>query len=147
MRHFGNRKIAAASAGLFLCMALTPLPVYAEESGILQAAGVASVLETKLSTEEYIELGQQAQGAAWGYTNIGIANVESGNLNVRETPSTDGKMVGKMPKDSACEVLETADGWAYIKSPHFPLFPHMKKGTSFYTDACHINLFVPFFLP
>lgn len=116
MRYFGNRKIAAASAGLFLCMALTPLPVYAEESGILQAAGVASVLETKLSTEEYIELGQQAQGAAWGYTNIGIANVESGNLNVRETPSTDGKMVGKMPKDSACEVLETADGWAHIKS-------------------------------
>ena len=35
---------------------------------------------------------------------------------MRESPSTDGKMVGKMPKDSACEVLEVADGWAHIKS-------------------------------
>ena len=116
MRYSKNRKIAAASAGLILCMALKPLPVYAEEGNVLPAAGVASVLETTLSTEEYIELAQQAEGAAWGYTNIGIANVESGNLNVRESPSTDGKMVGKMPKDSACEVLEVADGWAHIKS-------------------------------
>ncbi len=116
MRYLRNRKMAAASAGLLLCMALNPLHAVAEGDNILQHAGVTSVLETKLSTEEYIQLGQQAQGAAWGYTNIGIANVESGNLNVRETPSTDGKMVGKMPKNSACEVLESADGWAYIKS-------------------------------
>ncbi len=116
MRYLRNRKMAAASAGLLLCMALNPLHAFAEGDNILQHAGVTSVLETKLSTEEYIQLGQQAQGAAWGYTNIGIANVESGNLNVRETPSTDGKMVGKMPKNSACEVLESADGWAYIKS-------------------------------
>ncbi len=116
MRYLRNSKIAAASAGLILCMALKPLPVYADEADVLPAAGVASVLQTKLSTEEYIELGQQAQGAAWGYTNIGIANVESGNLNVRETPSTEGKMVGKMPGNSACEVLDMADGWAHIKS-------------------------------
>ncbi len=117
MKNRGKKKIAAASAGLILCMAMVPLPVYASEAdNILQAGGVAAVLEERLSTEEYIEIAQQAQGAAWGYTNIGIANVESGNLNVRETPSTDGKMVGKMPKDSACEVLEITDGWAHIKS-------------------------------
>lgn len=114
-RYSRNRKIAAASAGLMLCMALNPIPVHASGLHVLQA-GVASVLEARLSTEEYIQMGQQAQGAAWGYTNIGIANVESGNLNVRAVPSTDGKLVGKMPKDSACEVLETADGWAHIKS-------------------------------
>lgn len=118
MRKSNNRKIAAASAGLMLCIALCPLSAYAAEDDgkILMAAGVTSVLETNRSTEEYIQLAQQAQGAAWGYTNIGIANVESGNLNVRETPSTEGKMVGKMPKDSACEVLETLEGWARIKS-------------------------------
>lgn len=118
MRYLGNRKTAMVSAGLALCMALQPLPVSAAENegNVLQSAGVTSVLETRLSAEEYIELAQQAQGAAWGYTNIGIADVESGNLNVRETPSTDGKMVGKMPKDAACEVLETMDGWAHIKS-------------------------------
>lgn len=117
MRYFKNKKIAIVSAGLMLCMALEPMTVCAEEDSILQAAGAASLLETTLSTEEYIEIAQQAQGASWGYTNIGIANVESGNLNVRAIPSTDGKLVGKMPKNAACEVLEvTEDGWAHIKS-------------------------------
>lgn len=117
MRYLKNRKIAIVSAGLMLCMAMEPMTVRAEEEPVLQAAGAASLLETVLSTEEYIEIAQQAKGASWGYTNIGIANVESGNLNVRETPSTDGKMVGKMPKNAACEVLEvTEDGWAHIKS-------------------------------
>lgn len=118
MRYSKNGKIAAASAGLLLCIALHPLQAYASQDGgtVLQTAGVATVLETRLSTEEYIQIAQQAQGASWGYTNIGIANVESGNLNVRATPSTDGKMVGKMPKDAACEVLDIMDGWAHIRS-------------------------------
>lgn len=117
MRYLKNRKIAIVSAGLMLCMAMEPMTVRAEEEGVLQAAGAATLLETVLSTEEYIEIAQQAKGASWGYTNIGIANVESGNLNVRENPSTDGKMVGKMPKNAACEVLDvTEDGWAHIQS-------------------------------
>lgn len=115
MRYSKNRKIAMASAGLMLCLALEPLTVSAEEN-VLQFAGVTTLLESSLTTEEYIEAAQQAQGAAWGYTNIGVANVESGNLNVRQEPSTDSKMVGKMPKNSVCEVLETVDGWAHITS-------------------------------
>ncbi len=117
MRYLKNRKITVISAGLMLCMALEPLNVRAEEDILQAAGGAATLLETTLSTEEYIEIAQQAKGACWGYTNIGIANVESGNLNVRQTPSTDGKMVGKMPKNAACEVLEvTEDGWAHIQS-------------------------------
>lgn len=115
-RNMMNGKAAAISAGLMLCVALEPMTVSASENNVLQIAGVTSILETKLTTEEYIELAQQAQGAAWGYTNIGIANVESGNLNVRAVPSTDGKLVGKMPKHSACEVVEMLDGWAHIQS-------------------------------
>jgi len=88
----------------------------AEGDSVLQSAGVTAVLQTKLSAEEYIERAIQAQGAAWGYTNIGVANVESGNLNVREEPSMEGKLVGKMPKDSVCEVLDMEDGWAHISS-------------------------------
>ncbi|MCI8541802.1 MAG: SH3 domain-containing protein, partial [Lachnospiraceae bacterium] len=118
MRYFRNRKIAAASAGLMLCMALQPITAYATENSgnVLQSAGVTSVLETSLSTEEYIELAQQAQGASWGYTNIGISNISDELLNVRAVPSMDGKLVGKMPKGAACEVLDTADGWAHIQS-------------------------------
>ena len=106
--------MAVSALGLVLCLGMETMQVSA--GNVLQAAGVTTVLESRLSTEEYIALAQEAQGACWGYTNLGIANVESGNLNVRETPSTEGKLVGKMPKDSACEVLETADGWAHIKS-------------------------------
>lgn len=110
-----KRQTAIVSAGLALAMLLEPMQAAAAES-IMPTAGIASILEARLSTEEYIEAAEQAQGASWGYTNIGIADVESGNLNVREIPSTDGKLVGKMPKNSACEVLEEADGWALIES-------------------------------
>ncbi len=118
MRYLKNRKICVASAGLMLCMALNPLSAYAAENGgnVLQSAGVTTVLETSLTTEEYIQLAQQAQGASWGYTNIGISNVTDELLNVRALPSLEGKLVGKMPKGAACEVLDTVDGWAHIQS-------------------------------
>lgn len=118
MRYLKNRKIYAASAGLMLCMALQPLTAFAAEDtgNVLQSAGVTSVLETNLSTEEYIELAAQAQGASYGYTNIGISNISDELLNVRAVPSLDGKLVGKMPRGAACEVLDTADGWAHIQS-------------------------------
>ncbi len=51
----------------------------------------------------------------WGYTNLGIANV-SNHLNIREEPSESGKLVGKLSKDAACEILDVSDGWAHIKS-------------------------------
>lgn len=105
----------AISAGLVLLVTAQPLQAFAA-ANVLPGAGVTSVLESKLSVEECIELAQQAKGASWGYTNIGIANVESGNLNIRQEPSTSGKLVGKMPKGSACEVLEEVDGWAHITS-------------------------------
>lgn len=118
MKHLKYGKTAALlSAGLALCLALEPVEAHASSGGILQTGGVASVLEPNLTTEEYIRAAEDAQGASWGYTHIGIANVESGNLNVRALPSTDGKLVGKMPKNSVCEVLETTeDGWAHIRS-------------------------------
>ncbi len=117
MKYLKNsRKIMAAVTGLTICLAMEPLSVSAMSGGSLQTSGIASILDTGLTEEQYIQAAEEAKGAAWGYTNIGIANVESGNLNVRAVPSTDGKLVGKMPKDSACEVLEAADGWAHIQS-------------------------------
>lgn len=84
---------------------------------ITPSAGAASLFGMTLDEQECLAAAESSQGAFWGYTNLGIANVESGNLNVRETPSTSGKLVGKMPKGSACEVLEvTEDGWALIAS-------------------------------
>ena len=117
IKHTREKQVKIVAAGLALCMLAAPLSASAAENSALMASGgVASVLETERSLEEYLQIAQDAQGASWGYTNIGVANVESGNLNVRAVPSTDGKLVGKLPKDAACEVVENVDGWAHIKS-------------------------------
>lgn len=118
MKYIKNKKTALVAAGLIFCLSLEPMQVSAEEenNGVLQVAGIAMLFENKHSEEEYIEIAQQAEGASWGYTNIGIANVSGCNLNVRELPSIEAKLVGKMPENSACEVLEMLEGWAHIKS-------------------------------
>lgn len=98
----------------------SPMEAMAAETliakNILQTAGAGSLLTSSKTTEEYIAIAEEAKGASWGYTHLGLANVESGNLNIRETPSTSGKLVGKLPKNAACEILEVADGWAHIIS-------------------------------
>lgn len=51
-----------------------------------------------------------------GFSNIGIANVQT-NLLVREKPGENAKIIGKMPKDAGCEILEPdSNGWTKIKS-------------------------------
>ncbi len=51
-----------------------------------------------------------------GFTNIGIANVDT-NLMVRSGPGENEKLLGKLPKDGGCEILEgSKDGWTKIKS-------------------------------
>lgn len=87
-------------------------------------AGFASVTvdalasETAAVSETENDLTAAAQEAAsvYGYTNLGIAVVSDGNLNVREAPGTDASLVGKMPNHSACEILSEADGWTQIES-------------------------------
>ena len=50
-----------------------------------------------------------------GYTNLGVANVTN-YLNVRENPDIEGKLLGKLPMNAGCEILETLDGWYKISS-------------------------------
>lgn len=105
------------AASLALCLAAEP--VTAEAAGfesVCRSVGVASFLDRNLSAQEYVAIADAAQGAHWGYTNLGIADTQGSNLNVRETPSTGGKLVGKMRDHAACEILEVQDGWAKITS-------------------------------
>lgn len=87
-------------------------------SGIREAlgapVGVSAVVEAK-TQEDYVKAYEDAKNANWGYTNLGIANV-SNNLNIRSIPAIDGKLVGKLPKDAACEVIDSDGEWAHIKS-------------------------------
>ena len=50
-----------------------------------------------------------------GYTNLGVSNAYE-YLNVRQGPSLDEKVIGKMPGYCACEILEEENGWYKIKS-------------------------------
>lgn len=88
-------------------------------SGIMDAlggpVGALSIVETDKTREEYAQAYEAAKNANWGYTNIGIANVDN-NLNIRAIPAEDGKLVGKLPKDAACEVLDSDGTWAHITS-------------------------------
>lgn len=49
------------------------------------------------------------------FSNLGVANVDN-YLNIREEPSENGTLCGKLPKNSGCEILEDANGWYKIKS-------------------------------
>lgn len=80
-----------------------------------EPVGYATLLSTDKTAEDYKLAYERAKNANWGYTNLGIANV-SDNLNVRAVAAEDGKLVGKLPKDAACEVLDMDDTWAHIKS-------------------------------
>lgn len=88
-------------------------------SGIREALGApigaVSLVETNKTREEYAKAYEAAKNANWGYTNLGIANVEN-NLNIRAAAAEDGKLVGKLPKDAACEVIDSDGTWAHIKS-------------------------------
>jgi len=89
-------------------------------------AGVFSALSDSMDEGMYIASVSEASNEVtsfslqeqevFGFKNLGIAQVESGNLNVREAATTDSKMVGKMPKNSACEILSTEGEWYYITS-------------------------------
>lgn len=90
-----------------------------EESSIRdilgEPVGASAIVEAKKTVEEYAQAYEDAKNANWGYTNLGIANVDN-NLNIRAIPAEDGKLVGKLPKNAACEILESDGVWAHIKS-------------------------------
>ena len=77
--------------------------------------GSGTILLSNKTAEDYELAYERAKNANWGYTNLGIANV-SDNLNIRAIAAEDGRLVGKLPKDAACEVLDMDDEWVHIES-------------------------------
>ena len=83
---------------------------------LADAATVASQAQDELTETESTEQDAAQQAAsAYGYTNLGVANVE-GNLNVRAAAGTDADVVGKMPNNAGCEILGVEGEWTQIKS-------------------------------
>lgn len=125
MKKYIRYGIYGIAAAMFFS---APLPVNAtqtdalneqdfiEEETELLTAGVGDLFTSVLSKDEYTEIAERAKGALWGYTELGICNVEENNLNIRKEPDESGKLVGKLPKNAACEIVSSENGWAYIKS-------------------------------
>lgn len=59
------------------------------------------------------------------YNNLGISSVDN-YLNVREEPSEDGKIIGKMTSKSAGEILETTEDGAWYKIKSGPVTGYVK---------------------
>lgn len=113
---------------LFYSPSIGGMTVQAEENNKVQTVAGAGALftdaikeepkkEEASSSKKEVETTKETAEdvSVYGYKNLGIAKVE-GTLNVRETPATDGSLVGKMPGKSAGEILETLDGWYKIQS-------------------------------
>ncbi len=79
------------------------------------AIGSSAILISDKTAKDYELAYERAKNANWGYTNLGIADV-SDNLNIRAIAAEDGRLVGKLPRNAACEVIDTDDTWAHIKS-------------------------------
>lgn len=96
-------------------------------------AGICSILSNCINNQASISIQKQQLSASnatatsktatpsntetgsFGYTNLGIANVD-GSLNIRKDPSKDGELVGKLPSNAGCEILNSSNGWYQIQS-------------------------------
>ncbi len=92
------------------------------DSIVAETAGAESVLTIKMSTEDIAKsagaeavLEESKRDSLWGYANLGIANVEN-HLNIRESAEDEAKLIGKLARDAACEIIGFDGIWAHIKS-------------------------------
>ncbi|MDE7476999.1 MAG: C40 family peptidase [Lachnospiraceae bacterium] len=86
-----------------------------EEVKVYTAQAEDLEIDKQIETQEEVQAEEQPE-THWGYTNLGIAHVDN-HLNIRQEPNENGKLIGKLSKDAACEVLEIDEnGWAHIKS-------------------------------
>ena len=113
------RKLLIVGAAVLLMGAKTVTLDAANVSlnNLISNVGVAAVIGEDMEASRYIEYAEENKRENWwGYKELGIAVVESGNLNVRSDASKSASIVGKMSNLSACEIMDEVDGWYKIVS-------------------------------
>lgn len=131
-----QRKLLLLAGGVVLLIALgfgiyhlrsngKPTAAETGEGGekVLDSTEAGAETETEAPTEptlspeeeEAQRLAQEVQTVLDSYTSFGLIQVE-GYLNMREAPGSDGKIIGKLMENSACEILDTEGEWAHITS-------------------------------
>lgn len=108
------------------------------------AVDIASLEEFSKSDSDAIATAKSL-GDIYGYNNLGICNVSEGNLNIRESASTEGKLVGKFPAMAGAEILKEEGEWSYIKSGEvegFVLTEYLLTGQEAWDKAVEIAEYV-----
>ena len=107
--------VRAAIAGFSGKEAGSPQAEQAGTASPVQAGQQELSLEEAAAQQAAAEEQQQIQAVVDSYQNLGIVQV-SGYLNIREEPSLEGTIIGKLSGDGACEILGTEGEWSHITS-------------------------------
>lgn len=90
-----------------------------KQTALTLAAGAGSLIDSIVVAPEDEDVqddqDEDASGMSYGYTRLGVANVED-HLNIRETTDDNSKIVGKMTANAGCEILEIVGNKAHITS-------------------------------
>lgn len=117
MNHFNRKflKISTLCIAATVLFSFTSITARAAETGETALAGMTKALEDYYASQTAAST-EATLSDEYDYDNIGIANV-SNHLNVRKAPGEDEKIIGKLPKDAGCTILNIdKNGWAKIKS-------------------------------
>ena len=71
--------------------------------------------ETEKEEEETLPMQTEEANPLAAYNNLGIANV-SDYLNIRENAENGAEIIGRLPADAVCEILEAGEVWYHIQS-------------------------------
>lgn len=110
---FGGKAVTAVRSKMAAAQAASES---AAESESAEESSLAAEEESRAEIESESEAKDaKIQEVIDSYSNLGIAKV-TGYLNIRKDPDGAANVVGTLSDGSACEILETLDGWVKISS-------------------------------
>ncbi len=121
-RHEDRMWLRNMSAFLMGAVLVGNMPFQVQASASLGSSaqiGISADLEAVESTEVLENAMNDVVLDAFhldGYSNLGIVTVSEGKVNIRETASMDGKIVGKIGRNAGCDILGEEGEWLRIKS-------------------------------
>ena len=110
---FGGKAVNAVKGKMAAAQAASES---ASESESAEEASLQAEEESRAEIEsESAETDAKIKEVIDSYSNLGIAKV-TGYLNIRKDPNEAANVIGTLSDGSACEILETLDGWYKISS-------------------------------
>lgn len=110
---FGGKAVTAVRSKMAAAQAASES---AAESESAEESSLAAEEESRAEIESESEARDaKIQEVIDSYSNLGIAKV-TGYLNIRKDSDGAANVVGTLSDGSACEILETLDGWVKISS-------------------------------